>query len=111
MTAPRPASNTNPSDRPIAMFDSGFGGLTVARAVIDLLPDENLVYLGDTARVPYGTKSPETVIRYAREASRFLRNHDVKLTVVACNTASSVARFPAGRMCIVVRMRDAHGTQ
>ena len=77
--------------RPIGVFDSGVGGLTVFRALAAALPDEALVYLGDTARVPYGPKSPETVQRYAREASRFLKRQDVKMMVVACNTVSSVA--------------------
>jgi glutamate racemase len=83
---------TAPSDpRPIGVFDSGVGGLTVFQALEAALPAERLVYLGDTARVPYGTKSPDTVVRYALEATRFLRRHDVKMLVVACNTASSVA--------------------
>ena len=77
--------------RPIGVFDSGVGGLTVFRALAAALPDEALVYLGDTARVPYGPKSPETVQRYAREASRFLKRQDVKMMVVACNTVSAVA--------------------
>jgi glutamate racemase len=77
--------------RPIGVFDSGVGGLTVFRALAAALPDEALVYLGDTARVPYGPKSSDTVRRYAREASRFLRRQDVKMMVVACNTVSSVA--------------------
>jgi glutamate racemase len=77
--------------RPIAVFDSGVGGLTVFHALERALPGESLVYLGDTARVPYGTKSPDTVVRYSREAARFLGRHEVKLLVVACNTASSVA--------------------
>lgn len=77
--------------RPIGVFDSGVGGLTVFRALEAALPHETLFYLGDTARVPYGTKSPETVTRYGLEAARFLRKHDVKMLVVACNTVSSVA--------------------
>lgn len=77
--------------RPIGVFDSGVGGLTVFRALRRALPHESFVYLGDTARVPYGPKSPETVIRYGIEAARFLRKHDVKMLVVACNTVSSVA--------------------
>lgn len=77
--------------RPIGVFDSGVGGLTVFRALERALPGENLVYLGDTARVPYGTKSAETVQRYAREAAQFMRKKDVKRMVVACNTASAVA--------------------
>ena len=74
------------------MFDSGFGGLTVARAVIDLLPSEDLVYFGDTARYPYGPRSLDDVQRYARQISRLLcEEHDVKLLVVACNTATAAA--------------------
>ena len=78
-------------DRAIGIFDSGVGGLTVLRELRRQLPREELVYLGDTARVPYGTKSPQTVARYAREAARFLVGQRVKLLVVACNTASAVA--------------------
>jgi len=77
--------------RPIGVFDSGVGGLTVFKALESALEGESLVYLGDTARVPYGTKSVGTVTRYSIEATRFLRKHDVKMVVVACNTASSVA--------------------
>jgi len=79
------------SERAIGIFDSGVGGLTVLRELRRHLPGEELVYLGDTARVPYGTKSPQTVARYAREAARFLIGQQVKLLVVACNTASAVA--------------------
>lgn len=75
----------------IGIFDSGVGGLTVFRRITEVLPDESVVYLGDTARVPYGTKSPETVIRYARACARVLRGHHVKIIVVACNTASAFA--------------------
>lgn len=79
-------------DAPIGMFDSGFGGLTVARAVIDLLPQENLIYIGDTGRYPYGNKPADEVRGYARElAWSLVRNFDAKLIVVACNTAASVA--------------------
>lgn len=78
-------------DAPIGVFDSGLGGLTVARAISERLPNERLVYLGDTARVPYGTRSPHTVLRYARSCARHLAKHDVKLLVVACNTVSAVA--------------------
>lgn len=77
--------------RPIGVFDSGVGGLTVLKSLERALPHEAFVYLGDTARVPYGPKSPETVIRYGLEAARFLRKQDVKALVVACNTVSSVA--------------------
>ncbi len=76
---------------PIGIFDSGIGGLTVVRAMLTLLPRENLVYVGDTARVPYGIKSPATITRYAREITRFLLGHNVKLLIVACNTMSAVA--------------------
>jgi len=79
------------SQRAIGIFDSGVGGLTVLREVQRLLPAEQLIYFGDTARVPYGTKSPATVERYAIEASEFLVSKGVKLLVVACNTASAVA--------------------
>ncbi len=79
------------SDRPIGVFDSGVGGLTVVRELMALLPGEDIVYFGDTARVPYGTKSAETVVKFAREDLDFLRSRDVKLIVVACNTASSIA--------------------
>ncbi len=78
-------------DAPIGVFDSGLGGLTVARAIAEHLPDEKLVYLGDTARVPYGTRSAHTVLRYARSCARHLAKHDIKLLVVACNTVSAVA--------------------
>ncbi|MCX6531830.1 MAG: glutamate racemase [Actinobacteria bacterium] len=79
-------------DRPIGMFDSGFGGLTVARAVIDQLPNENLVYIGDTARYPYGNKSASDVRGFAIElATSLVRDFNVKMIVVACNTAASVA--------------------
>ena len=79
------------SSRPLGVFDSGLGGLTVVRALLETLPDEPIVYLGDTARVPYGTRSAETVIRYARGCARLLTARDVKALVVACNTVSAVA--------------------
>lgn len=79
------------SDLPIGIFDSGVGGLTVYRALHDRLPNEHFVYLGDTARVPYGTKSLATVERYAIENSEFLSSLGIKLLVVACNTASALA--------------------
>src|SRR5580700_6246078 len=77
--------------RPIGIFDSGMGGLTVMRALRARLPNEDFVYLGDTARLPYGTKSGDTVTRYAVQAARALIARDIKMLVVACNTASSVA--------------------
>lgn len=78
-------------ERAIGIFDSGVGGLTVLKEVARLLPQEELFYVGDTARVPYGTKSPETVRRYALESAGFLVQQGVKMLVVACNTASAVA--------------------
>jgi glutamate racemase len=86
---------------PIGIFDSGVGGLTVYRALHERLPNERFVYLGDTARVPYGTKSLATVERYAVENSRFLEAHGIKLLVVACNTASALA-LPAIRRSVQV---------
>lgn len=76
---------------PLGLFDSGIGGLTVVRAVQELLPNESIIYLGDTARVPYGSKSPETIRRFAEEDVRFLLNQNVKAIVVACNTATAHA--------------------
>lgn len=76
---------------PIGVFDSGVGGLTVVREIMRNLPEENLVYFGDTARVPYGSKSKETVLRFSRQIIRFLQTKDVKAIVVACNTASAYA--------------------
>jgi glutamate racemase len=77
--------------QPIGVFDSGMGGLTVMRALMARLPRESFVYLGDTARLPYGTKSGDTVTRYAVQCAHALSKYDVKLLVVACNTASAVA--------------------
>jgi glutamate racemase len=90
-------------DLPIGIFDSGVGGLTVYRALHERLPDEHFVYLGDTARVPYGTKSLATVERYAIENSLFLETHGIKLLVVACNTASALA-LPAIRRAVSVEV-------
>lgn len=80
-----------PAELPIGVFDSGVGGLTVLRALRAALPGERFIYLGDTARLPYGTKSGETVTRYAEQAARVLVGRGIKLLVVACNTASAVA--------------------
>ena len=79
------------SELPIGIFDSGIGGLTVVRQIHKALPTEDLVYLGDTARVPYGTKSPSTVVRFSCEDTQFLLQQNVKAVVVACNTASAWA--------------------
>ena len=85
--------------RPIGVFDSGMGGLTVLRALAARLPQERFIYLGDTARLPYGTKSAETVTAYALQATRLLTGEGVKMVVVACNTASAVALEPLARRC------------
>lgn len=79
------------TDAPIGVFDSGVGGLTVAREIMRQIPRERITYFGDTARVPYGTKSKETIIRYSRQIIRFLKTRGVKAIVVACNTASAFA--------------------
>src|SRR5258708_5002198 len=84
-------SDVTPSKLPIGIFDSGVGGLTVVRQIHQVLPYEDLIYLGDTARVPYGTKSPPTVVRFACEDTAFLQQQKVKAVVVACNTASAWA--------------------
>jgi glutamate racemase len=81
----------NGEPRPIGVFDSGLGGLTAVRELFRVLPDERVVYFGDTARVPYGSKSRETVTRFSLEIARFLLRQDIKCLLVACNTASSYA--------------------
>src|SRR5437016_1312023 len=88
---------------PIGIFDSGVGGLTVYRALHEHLPNERFVYLGDTARVPYGTKSLATVERYAVENAQFLAARGIKLLVVACNTASALA-LPAIRQALKIEV-------
>ena len=74
---------------PIGVFDSGIGGLTVAREIMRQIPNENIIYFGDTARVPYGNKSQDTITRYSEQIVRFLKTFQVKTIVVACNTASA----------------------
>ena len=93
---------------PIGIFDSGVGGLTVYRALHEQLPNERFIYLGDTARVPYGTKSLGTVERYAVENARFLAGHGIKLLVVACNTASALA-LPAIRAAVKIDVAGVIG--
>lgn len=78
-------------EAPIGVFDSGVGGLTVAREIMRNLPAEKIVYFGDTARVPYGSKSKDTILRYARQIIHFLQTQEVKAIVIACNTASALA--------------------
>jgi glutamate racemase len=75
----------------IGIFDSGIGGLTVLKEIVAMLPDEDIIYLGDTARVPYGIRSPETVTRYSFENTQFLLSQEIKMLVVACNTASAIS--------------------
>jgi glutamate racemase len=75
----------------IGIFDSGVGGLTVLKEVVKALPQEDIIYFGDTARFPYGTKSPDTIVRYSLEIASFLVKRDIKLLIVACNTASAVS--------------------
>ncbi|MES2122553.1 MAG: glutamate racemase [Chlamydiota bacterium] len=82
MTPPNPSSS-------IAIFDSGLGGLTVMRAIEQLLPNEKIIYFGDTARLPYGNKTPETILRYSLENAAYLSSYDIKTLVIACNTSCS----------------------
>lgn len=88
---PPEPTEPSPLTSPIGVFDSGLGGLTVARAIRAALPSENILYFGDTARLPYGTKSPETVYRFTRQCLKFLMSMRPKLLVVACNTATALA--------------------
>lgn len=83
--------NKNEKNKPIGIFDSGIGGLTVLKEIIKRLPKEDIIYLGDTARVPYGIRSPETVLRYSFENTKFLSKKGIKLLVIACNTSSSIS--------------------
>ena len=77
-------------NRAVGIFDSGIGGLTCVREINRLLPHENVVYFGDTARIPYGTRSRSTIESYARQDMNFIRRHDVKLIISACGTVSSI---------------------
>ena len=81
--------SSNDQNKAIGIFDSGLGGLTVVREIIKTLPHESVVYLGDTARVPYGVKSPDTVTKYAFQNTKFLLHQNIKFIVVACNTSSA----------------------
>ena len=78
-------------NRSIGVFDSGLGGLTAVKQIMERFPNENIIYFGDTGRVPYGSRSKETIIKYTHEDIRFLLSHDVKMIVIACNTASAYA--------------------
>src|SRR6202790_3498022 len=87
----RSIASASAIDRPIGVFDSGIGGLTVLKALTAALPNEDFIYLGDTARLPYGTKSNEVIVRYSKENTSFLLAKGIKMLVVACNTSSAVA--------------------
>src|SRR5580658_4026211 len=90
--AARGGRTSNPAaERPIGVFDSGIGGLTVLKELVAMLPREHFIYLGDTARLPYGTKSNEVIIKYSRENTEFLLAKGIKMLVIACNTSSAVA--------------------
>lgn len=107
MSANDPSRSSTPGSlrRPtIGVFDSGFGGLTVLKALLELTPDADYVYFGDTARLPYGSKSAETVARYAGEAAHYLESHGAQMLVIACNTATALAldRITAGAHVPVV---------
>lgn len=97
MSQKTPGKAFSPDNRPIGVFDSGIGGLTVVRALRNALPNEDICYLGDTARVPYGNKSVDSIIRFAGEDAAFLAGKGVKALIVACNTASAVAMEPLRR--------------
>ncbi len=84
-------------NRPIGVFDSGLGGLTVLSEIMELIPGESVVYFGDNGRAPYGTKSEETIIKYTMQDIRFLLNQDIKMIVIACNTASAYGFAAANR--------------
>ena len=98
------SSSGSRADQPIGVFDSGIGGLTVVRALRKLLPEESIIYLGDTARVPYGNKSHETIQRYALQAGTILGRYHPKLLVIACNTASAhgLGALQAAAPCPVI---------
>lgn len=84
-------------NRPIGVFDSGLGGLTVLKEITNILPNENIIYFGDTARVPYGPRSEETIIKYTFQAINFLISQNVKIVVIACNTATATALLKASK--------------
>src|SRR5580693_5882132 len=95
MNAASPANDSARTSSPrgpvVGVFDSGFGGLTVLRALLPLIPSANYIYLGDTARLPYGSKSRETIARYAVSSAKFLHQQGAELLVIACNTATALA--------------------
>ena len=85
-------------NRPIGVFDSGIGGLTVLKEIVEQLPGEDIVYFGDTARIPYGTRSKETVVKYFLQSARFLLTKEIKAIIIACNTASALAMEEAKKV-------------
>lgn len=91
-------------NRPIGVFDSGLGGLTAVKEIIKVLPGEDIIYFGDTGRVPYGTRSTDTIIKYAKQDIRFLLTHNIKTIVIACGTVSTVAINQAREACPVSLM-------
>ena len=91
----------NVNQQPIGVFDSGVGGLTVVKEIMNQLPDETIIYFGDTARVPYGNKSQETIVKYSRQIAQFLLKERVKAIVIACNTASAFALETLQKECPV----------
>jgi len=100
------------NDNPIGVFDSGVGGLTVMRSIVETLPDEDVVYLGDTARVPYGNRNADTVRRYALNATDMLLGREIKALVVACNTAPPKRPSVVGKGVLTSRRpcgREGHG--
>ena len=104
------AKKINDSNRPLGIFDSGIGGLTVASAINELLPKEQIVYFGDTAHLPYGDKSPESIRKWAIAISDFLMTYDCKVILIACNSISSVAydliKSHIGNKAIVINVID-----
>ena len=93
-------------ESPIGIFDSGIGGLTVLKEIAEQLPYEDIIYFGDTARVPYGTRSRETIIKYSFQCINFLMSKNIKLVVIACNTATAFAIEEARKTEQVVIMDD-----
>jgi glutamate racemase len=98
------------ADQPIGIFDSGVGGLTVANAILQVLPNEHIIYFGDTAHLPYGDKSPDTIRQYVKEIGVFLLSQNCKVIIIACNSASSVAYDSlvevVGKQAIVINVID-----
>jgi len=99
------------SDAPIGVFDSGIGGLTVVKEIRKILPGENIIYLGDTARLPYGTKSTEAIIQFSLENTRFLISRGAKFIVIACYSSTSVALDIIQKSCRVPVMGVIHHLQ